>query len=182
MKETDTIKVRDKMFRIYMKEDEIRQIVRQTAANVSNDLRDKNPLLVGTLTGAYIFMADLVRELDFDPESCFVKYTSYQGMKSTGKVQAVIPFPEKCRGRHVVIVEDIVDTGITMEAMLDELRKLEPAGIYIVSFLFKPDAFKKNFKIDYIGKSVPNDFIIGYGLDYDDFGRSFKNIYSVIEN
>ena len=126
-----------------------------------------------------MFMTDLARALDFDAETYFVKYSSYSGMNSTGVVKSELPFPQKCRGRHVVIVEDIVDTGITMDAMLTELQKMEPAGISIASYLFKPDSFKKNFKIDYIGRSIPNDFILGYGLDYDNFGRFYKDIYVV---
>ena len=124
-----------------------------------------------------MFMADLARAMNFDAETYFVKYTSYQGMESSGKVRTELPFPKKCRGRHVVIVEDIVDTGLTMEAMLQSLQELEPASVSIASFLFKPDSFQKNFKIDYIGRSIPNDFILGYGLDYDNYGRCYRDIY-----
>lgn len=175
------IQVHDKKFKLYMPEQEIQQVVKQVASNISRDLKDKNPLFCPTLTGAFMFMTDLARALDFDAETYFVKYSSYSGLNSTGIVKSHLPFPEKCRGRHVVIVEDIVDTGITMDAMLNELRKMEPAGIYIATFFFKPDSFKKNFKIDYIGRSIPNDFILGYGLDYDNFGRFYKDVY-VIEN
>ena len=173
------ITVHDKQFELYMSEAEIQTEVKRVASEISNDLRDKNPLFCPTLTGSFMFFTDLVRALDFDAEAYFVKYTSYSGMSSTGNVKKELPFPEKCRGRHVVIVEDIVDTGVTMEAMLGELRKFEPAGIYIASFLFKPDSFKKNFKIDYIGRSIPNDFILGYGLDYDNLGRFYRDIYVV---
>lgn len=175
------ITVNDRQFKLYMPESEIQDIVRRVASEISRDLRDKNPIFCPTLTGAYVFMADLARALDFDAETCFVKYSSYSGMKSTGTVSTDLPFPAKCRGRHVVIVEDIVDTGITMDAVLGELRKLEPAGIYIASFLFKPDSFKKNFKIDYIGRSISNDFIVGYGLDYDNYGRFYRDIYVVAD-
>ena len=173
------ITVHDKQFELYMPEAEIQREVSRVASEISRDLRDKNPLFCPTLTGSFMFFADLVRALDFDAEVCFVKYTSYSGMSSTGKVKTEMPFPQKCKGRYVVIVEDIVDSGITMETMLSELRKLEPAGIYIASFLFKPDSFKKNFKIDYIGRSIPNDFILGYGLDYDNLGRFYRDIYVV---
>ena len=173
------ITVHDKQFELYMTEAEIQQDVNRVATEISRDLKDKNPLFCPTLTGAFMFMTDLARALDFDAETYFVKYSSYSGMSSTGKVKSELPFPQKCRGRHVVIVEDIVDTGITMEAMLEELRKMEPAGIYIASFLFKPNSFKKNFKVDYIGRSIPNDFILGYGLDYDNFGRFYRDIYVV---
>ena len=164
-----------------MTEAEIQREVKRVAGEISRDLRDKNPLFVPVMTGAFIFMADLARTLDFDAEVSFVKYRSYCGMSSTGKVTAEVPFPQKCKGRHVVIVEDIVDTGIAMAAMIEELKKLEPASISIASFLFKPGNFKKDFKIDYIGKSIPNDFILGYGLDYDDYGRFYRDIY-VVQN
>lgn len=175
------ITVHDKNFKLYMPEAEIKAVVDEVAQRISHDLKDKNPLFCPTLTGAFMFMTDLARALDFDAETYFVKYSSYSGMSSTGHVRADLPFPAKCKGRHVVIVEDIVDTGITMEAMLAELQKLEPAGIYIASFFFKPGSFTKNFKIDYIGRPIPNDFILGYGLDYDNFGRFYKDVY-VVEN
>lgn len=175
------ITVHDKQFRLYMTEQEIRDAVTRVASEISRDLGDKKPLFCPVLTGSYMFMSDLARALDFDAEMCFVKYSSYSGMSSTGVVKTVIPFPDKCRGRHVVIVEDIIDSGVTMETMLSELRKKEPAGVSIATFLFKPDAFVKDFKIDYVGRSIPNDFIVGYGLDYDDKGRSYKDIYVVSE-
>lgn len=173
------IRIHDRSFGMYMPETEIKEVVNCVAKQISRDLKDKNPLFCSTLTGSYMFMSDLARSLDFDAEICFVKYTSYKGMSSTGKVSSDLPFPAKCKGRHVVIVEDIVDTGITMEAMLDELRKLEPASISIATFFFKPDSFTKNFKIDYIGRSIPNDFIVGYGMDYDGYGRMYKDVYVV---
>lgn len=173
------ITVHDRHFKLYLKEEDIQSDVRRVAAEISRDLKDKNPLFCPTLTGSFMFMTDLARALDFDAETYFVKYSSYSGMNSTGVVKSELPFPQKCRGRHVVIVEDIVDTGITMDAMLTELQKMDPAGISIASYLFKPDSFKKNFKIDYIGRSIPNDFILGYGLDYDNFGRFYKDIYVV---
>lgn len=173
------IKVNDKEFKLYLSEAEIQKDVNRVAAEISRDLGDKNPLFCPVLSGSFMFMADLARALDFDAETSFVKYSSYSGMSSTGKVKTIIPFPEKCRGRHVVIVEDIIDSGVSMEAMLGELAKLEPAQVYIATFLFKPEAFKKNFKIDYIGRLIPNDFIVGYGLDFDEFGRFYKDIYVV---
>ena len=170
------IKVHDRHFKLYMSEAEIQQSVKRVAAEISLDLADKDPLFCPTLIGSFMFMADLAKALDFDAETEFVKYSSYQGMNSTGVVRSHLPFSEKCRGRHVVIVEDIVDTGNTMEAMLKELEKFEPAGVYIATFLFKPDSFKKDFKIDYIGRSIPNDFILGYGLDYDGRGRFYRDV------
>lgn len=171
------VTVNGKQFGLYMSEAEIKETVATVAANISRDLRDKNPIFCPSLTGAFMFMADLARALDFDAETCFVKYSSYSGMSTTGCVKRDLPFPAKCRGRHVVIVEDIVDTGITMDAMLSDLAKLEPERIYIASFFFKPGSFQKDFKIDYIGRSIPNDFIVGYGLDYDGYGRMLKEVY-----
>lgn len=173
------ITVHDKQFELYMPEAEIQREVSRVASEISRDLRDKNPLFCPTLTGSFMFFSDLVRALDFDAEVCFVKYTSYSGMSSTGRVKAELPFTERCSGRNVVIVEDIVDSGVTMETMLAELGRFEPASVYIASFLFKPESFKGNFKIDYIGCSIPNDFILGYGLDYDNLGRFYRDIYVV---
>lgn len=174
---TSMITIHDSDFELYMTEAEIRQVVGRVASEISADLKGMNPLFCPTLTGSFMFMSDLAKSLSFDAEVCFVKYSSYIGMGSTGVVSCQLGFPDKCRGRHVVIVEDIIDTGITMEAMLGELSKKEPAGIYIATFLFKPGSFQKNFKINYIGRSIPNDFIVGYGMDYDDYGRFYKDVY-----
>lgn len=175
------ITVHDKRFRLYMPESEILAEVKRVAQEISRDLKGKDPIFCPTLTGAFMFMTDLARELDFDARIRFVKFSSYSGMASTGKVNNELVFPEKCRGSHVVIVEDIVDTGLTMDSMLKELAKLEPASVRIATFFFKPDSFQKDFKIDYIGRSIPNDFIVGYGLDYDDLGRFYRDIYVVDE-
>lgn len=178
---TKNITVNDRQFKPYLTASEIDAIVDNVASRISADLKGKNPLFCATLTGAFMFMSDLAKKLDFDADICFIKYSSYSGMKTTGKVTTDLPFPEKCRGRHVVIVEDIIDTGITMDAVIGELKRLEPAGICVATLLFKPGSFKKNFKIDYIGRSIPNDFIAGYGMDYNDYGRFYKEIY-VVEN
>ena len=175
------ISIHDKLFDIYMTQAEIQSEVARVAREISRDLGDKNPIFCPTLTGSFMFMSDLARALDFDADICFVKYTSYQGMHSSGVVSTDLPFPSRCDGRHVVIVEDIIDTGCTIDAMLGQLQKLNPVGIHIASFLFKPGCFKKNFKIDYIGRSIPNDFIVGYGMDYNDYGRFYKDIYKVCE-
>ncbi len=175
------IKVHDKEFRLFIPEIEIKSIVSRMAQEISRDMKDKEPLFVATLTGAYMFMSDLARALNFDAEVCFAKYTSYSGMRSTQQVKSALPFPEKCRGRHVVIVEDIVDTGITMEAMLEALKAKEPASIAIATMLFKPGSFQKDFKIDYIGRSIPDSFVVGYGMDYDNMGRSYGEIYTLAE-
>lgn len=175
------IKVHDKYFRLYMPEHEIQEAVERVAQQISRDYADKSPILCPVLTGSYLFAADLTRYLSFDPEVRFVRYTSYSGMNSSGVVQAHLPFPERCRGRHVIIVEDIVDSGICMDYMIAELQKLQPASIAVCTFFFKPGNFEKSFKIDYCGKSIPNDFIVGYGLDYDDYGRTYRDVYILDE-
>lgn len=177
----ERITVLDKKFRRYMSDSEIQACVKRVAEEMSRDLKGKDPILCPVLTGSYMFVADLTRYLDFDPQVSFVRYSSYAGTQSTGHVKAVLGFGEKCRGRDVVIVEDIVDSGISMAYMLAELRKLEPASIRICTFFFKPGNFQKDFKIDYIGKSIPNDFILGYGLDYDGMGRTYRDIYVLDE-
>lgn len=173
----EKIQVHDKQFRRYMPADEIQAAVRRVAAEISRDYRGRNPIICPVLTGSFMFATDLVRSLDFDAEVSFVRYTSYQGMSSTGQVKRLLGFSDSCRGRDVIIVEDIIDTGISMEFMVEQLRALEPSSIALCTFFFKPGKFQKNYKIDYIGKSIPDDFILGYGLDYDGMGRTYPEVY-----
>lgn len=173
------IQVLDHVFRLYMSAEEIQMTVRRVAAEISRDFKSKNPIICPVLTGSYMFAADLTRALEFDADVVFVRYSSYQGMSSTGQVKKVLGFPEKCKGRDVLIVEDIIDSGMTMEKMVEWLQALDPASISICTFFFKPGNFVRNYKIDYIGKSIPNDFILGYGLDYDGFGRTYPEVYVV---
>lgn len=172
-----TIQVLDKWFRLYMSAEEIQAAVTRVAREISRDYENKRPVICPVLTGSFMFAADLVRMLDFDADVAFVRYSSYAGLSSTGQVREVLGFPEKCKGRDVIIVEDIVDSGITMEKVTEKLRTLEPASIAICTFFFKPGNFQKNYKIDYIGRSIPNDFIVGYGLDYDGAGRTYPEVY-----
>ena len=177
----DKIQVLDKHFKMYIPESEIQEIVRRLAAEIAHDFKGKRPLLCPILTGSFMFAADLIRELDLDSKVAFVRYASYMGLQSTGQVQELMGFPGDCRGRDVIIIEDIIDTGISMEYMLQQLQNLKPASISICAFLYKPNSFRKNYKIDYIGKSIPNDFIVGYGLDYDGMGRTYRDIYVLDE-
>lgn len=175
----DKIQVKDRIFKMYMPEAEIQKCVKSVADRISEDYRSRKPILCPVLTGSYLFVADLTRYIEFDAEVSFVRYSSYDGMSSTGKVKKILGFPEKCKGRDVVIVEDIVDSGLSMRYMIGELKKLEPASIAICTFFFKPGNFKENFKIDYVGREIPNDFIVGYGLDYDGVGRTYRDVYIV---
>ena len=175
------IQVHDKTFKLYMSDVEIQKEVKRVAAELSRDFKGKDVILCPVLTGSYLFAADLTRYMDFDPELAFVRYSSYAGMQSTGHAKAVLGFPERCRGRHVVIVEDVVDTGETVSQMLEDIKPLEPASVSVCAFFFKPGSFRKSYKVDYIGRSIPDDFIVGYGLDYDGEGRTYKDVYSIAE-
>ena len=173
------MKVKDKEFEVYITEAEIAEVVERLAARINADYAGKHPLICPVLTGSFLFVADLVRHLKMECEVEFVKYTSYEGMHSTGKVQAVLPFPASVKGREVIVVEDIIDTGISMNYMLRELAKLEPASVKVCSLLLKPGCFRGGFEVDYVGKEIGDDFIVGYGLDYDGEGRMLKEIYRV---
>ncbi len=176
-----TIQVGDKKFKLYLSKAEIHQIVSQLAKRISNDLRDENPLFLAVLNGSFIFVADLMRELDFDAEISFVKMSSYLGTKSTGNVEQLIGINESIENRTIVVLEDIIDTGISMEAMLQQLKTYNPKSIHLCTFLFKPGKFVKNYHIRYIGKEIGDDFIVGYGLDYDGKGRKYSQIYTICQ-
>ena len=173
------MKVKDKEFEAYITEAELAEVVERLAGRISADYAGRHPLICPVLTGSFLFAADLVRRLDVECEVEFVKYTSYEGMHSTGNVRGLLPFPEKARDREVIIVEDIVDTGISMNHMLHELAKLRPASVKVCSLLLKPGCFRGGFVVDYVGKEIGDDFIVGYGLDYDGEGRMLKEIYKV---
>ena len=173
----EKIQVLDKRFRMYMPEAEIQDIVRRMAADISRDYKGRNPILCPILTGSFMFAADLMRELEIDANVSFVRYSSYLGMATTGSVKELMGFPKDCRARDVIIIEDIIDSGISMEFILEQLKLQKPSSISICAFLFKPGSFKKHYKIEYIGKEIPDDFIVGYGLDYDGMGRTYRDIY-----
>ena len=175
------MKVRDKNFKPYMSGKEIADIVASLAKQLNNDLRDKDPLFLGVLNGSFIFASDLLRAIDFDAQISFIKMSSYSGTSTTGTVKQLIGINEDLTGRTLVIVEDIVETGISMEKLLAMLREKNPADIKICTLFFKPGKFQKDFKIDYIGKSIGDDYIVGYGFDYNGYGRNLDQIY-VIDN
>ncbi len=175
------MKVRDKYFKPYMSGKEIADIVASLAKQLNHDLRDKDPLFLGVLNGSFIFASDLLRAIDFDAQISFIKMSSYSGTSTTGTVKQLIGINEDLTGRTLVIVEDIVETGISMEKLLAMLREKNPADIKICTLFFKPGKFQKDFKIDYIGKSIGDDYIVGYGFDYNGYGRNLDQIY-VIDN
>ena len=170
----------DKTFETSITEAEIKERVKAVAAAISRDMAGKNPLLLGVLNGAFIFAADLMREMTIPCEISFVKLASYQGTTSTGKVHEVIGINEDLTGRTVVIVEDIVESGQTMLRMTEALGTRQPASVQICTLFFKPERLQEDLKLDYVAFEIPNDFIVGYGLDYDQQGRGLKDIYSLV--
>lgn len=175
------IKVRDKEFSLFIKFEEIDTAIAKVASGINKDLKGLEPLFLVILNGAFMFAADLFKKIDIDCEISFVKLASYTGTQTTSKVKELIGLNENIKGRTIVIVEDIVDTGITMESLINQLQEREVKEVRIATLLFKPDAFIKDYNIDYIGMEIPNDFIVGYGLDYDGHARNYKDIYKIIE-
>ena len=175
------VKIKDKTFQTFISEAEIKERVKQLAAQISHDMEGKNPLFLGVLNGAFIFAADLMREMTIPCEISFVKLASYQGTISTGKIKEVFGINEDLTGRTVVIVEDIVDTGATMKNMIESLGTRNPASIHICTLFVKPDKLEEPLDIEYAAFEIPNDFIVGYGLDYDQAGRGLKEIYTLYE-
>ena len=175
------IQILDREFELSIPFATIDASIEKMSHKINAELADKNPLMICVLNGSFMFAADLMKKLDFPCEISFVKLASYQGTSTTGKVKELIGLNEDIKGRTVVILEDIVDTGITIEMIKDQLRALEPADIKTATLLFKPEACKKDTTLDYIGMEIPNDFIVGYGLDYDGYGRNLADIYTVVE-
>lgn len=179
MKEIVTIK--DKQFEKFIEFQQIQAAIHEIARKIDNDLRDKNPIFVAVLNGAFMFAGELMKEVSIPCEITFVRLASYQGTSTTNKVQEVLGLNESIENRTVVIVEDIVDSGNTMIALQKELNKLNPKEIKIATLLLKPDALKQDVDLDYVALEIPNDFIVGYGLDYDGYGRNLKDIYKISE-
>jgi hypoxanthine phosphoribosyltransferase len=176
------IKVKDKEFELSITAAFIDEAVQKIAAEINRDYEGKDPLFISILNGSFIFAADLMRKITIPCQISFVKFSSYSGMASTKDVKELIGLNEDINGRHLIVVEDIVDTGLTIDRLLQDLKKFKPASVKLASFLFKKEAFKKNFKIDYLGITIPNEFVIGYGLDYDGYGRNLPDIYKMVES
>lgn len=173
------IKLKDKYFEVFLSAQEISQRNSQLGQAISNDFEGKELLVIGVLNGSYVFMADLCRYIDLPLAATFIKVSSYSGIESTGLVRSILGLEEKIEGKSVLIVEDIVDTGISMNYLLKALYELKPATISIATLLHKPDAFQFNYALDYVGFEIPNKFVVGYGLDYDGLGRNLPDIYQL---
>ena len=174
------VTILDKTFETSIPEAEIQQRVKAVAARINEDFAGKTPLLLAVLNGAFVFAADLVREITIPCELSFVKLASYQGTTSTGTIKEVIGINEDLTDRHVIIVEDIVDTGQTMKRMLETLGTRHPASISICTLLVKPEKLQVPLDVKYCALEIPNDFIVGYGLDYNQQGRGLRDIYTLI--
>lgn len=176
------VKIKDKTFQTSIPESEIKSRVKAVAEQINHDLADKNPLLLAVLNGSFIFAADLMRELTIPCEISFVKMASYEGTSSTGNVRQLLGLNASLEGRTVVIVEDIIESGLTMKSMLETLHTHNPAAVHICTLLLKPEKLEVPLDIDYVAFRIPNDFILGYGLDYDQQGRQLKDIYTLKED
>lgn len=173
------IQVRDKKFQPFLKADEIKEQILRMAGEINADYEGKRPLFVAILNGSFMFAADLFRELTIEAEICFIKLASYKGTRSTGNVITSIGLDESIKGRHVVIVEDIIDTGKTLHAFLPQLIDQQPASLKIAALLNKPTAMVHQLEINYLGFKVEDKFLVGYGLDYDGLGRNISEIYQL---
>lgn len=176
----NTIEIKDKRFSISISSEEIQKEVARVASEINRDFAGKNPLFLSVLNGAFMFTADLMKQITIPCEVSFVKLASYQGITTTGVIKEVFGINEDISDRIIVIIEDIVDTGFTMQRLLESLGTRGPREIHIASLLLKPDKLQVDLDVEYVAMRIPNDFIVGYGLDYDGFGRNYPDIYTIV--
>lgn len=177
----DIIKIKDKEFSLFLSQQQIETAIDNIAKKIEKDLAGSDPLFVAVLNGSFMFASELMKRINIPAEITFVKLSSYSGTSTTGNIKEIIGLTDSIENRTVVIIEDIVDTGNTIEKIITELGEQKPKEIKISTLLFKPDALKKQVKLDYVALEIPSDFIVGYGLDYDGYGRNLPNIYKVVE-
>ena len=177
------VKLFDKEFRLYIPDTEIFSAEKRIAEDINIKFKDKNPLFISILNGSFMFATEVFKRITLnDAEISFVKLSSYLGTSSTGKVKKIIGLKENIEGRYVIILEDIIETGITIKKSIELLKSKKPAGVYIATLLLKPDKLKVPLNIDYTGFNISDNFIVGHGLDYNQRGRNFTNIYQEIQN
>ncbi|MCE7055741.1 hypoxanthine phosphoribosyltransferase [Algoriphagus sp. AGSA1] len=173
------MRIKEKEFQVYLSAGEITQRLKELGLEITRDFKGKDLIVVGVLNGSFIVLADLCRQINLPMTTSFIKISSYSGTESTGKVRAVLGLEENIEGKNILIVEDIIDTGISMDYLIKALSEHKPAKISIATLLHKPDAFQFNYAIDYVGFEIPNKFVVGYGLDYDGLGRNLPDIYQL---
>jgi hypoxanthine phosphoribosyltransferase len=174
-------KIHDKEFELFIPNARISEVVSEMAARISRDLAGRDVIFMGILNGAFMFAAELIKQITPDCQITFLKLASYAGTSSTGTVKRLIGINEDIKDKTVVILEDIVDTGITLENIIKQLKGYEPREIRVATLLLKPDAYLKDIKVDYVGIKIPNDFVVGFGLDYKGYGRNLPDIYRVVD-
>ena len=177
----DLVKVKDKTFRPFISSEKIDVRIDEMAAQINDDLKDDDLLFIGVLNGSFMFVADLYRRIDLNSQISFLKLSSYDGMESSGNIRRLIGLNEDLRGKTVVVIEDIIDTGETLQGIISDLGEKGAKAIKVVTLLLKPDAYEGSYDIDYVGFEIPNDFVVGYGLDYDGFGRNLDSVYALAE-
>ena len=177
-----TIQVKDREFEVFLKEEDIQKEIKRVAAEINRDYEGKEPLFLCILNGSFMFAADLLKDVSIPCNVSFVKVSSYQGTDTTGNVKELMGLQEDVEGRHIIIVEDIVDTGYTMRDVLDSLAEKKAASVQVCALLCKPDKLKVDINLKYLAMNIPNGFIVGYGLDYDGFGRNSRDIYKIVKD
>ena len=176
-----TIQIKDKKFALSIDAQSIQKEVTRVANEINQDLKNESPIFISVLNGSFMFTSDLMKQINIPSKITFVKLASYEGVSSTGVIKEVVGLSEDIQGKTVVIVEDIVDTGLTMQRLLETLGTRNPKAIHIATLLVKPDKLQVELDIKYCAMSIPNDFIVGYGLDYDGYGRNYPDIYTLAE-
>jgi len=177
----EIIQVDDRQFRLYIRRNKIEKEVARIAEEIHRDLAGKDPIFMGILNGAFMFAGDLLKQLDFPCQVTFLKLASYSGTGTTGTVKQLIGINRELKDRVVVVLEDIVDTGITLETIIRQLSGYQPAEVRVATFLHKPEATVRKVMLDYVGMTIPNEFVVGYGLDYNGYGRNLREIYQVVD-
>ena len=175
------IDVLDKQFELLIPQEQLSERINEIARQINEEYEGRNPLFIAILNGSFIFAADLIREIDIPSEISFIKLSSYASLQSTGQIRELIGLQKNIFKREIILVDDIVDSGNTMKWLIEHLQELGPTSIEVVSLLVKPEALSNKIKIAYTGFEIPNKFVVGYGLDYDGYGRNFKDIYQLVE-
>ncbi len=176
------VQVLDKTFKVSISSESIQREISRIAKDINKDLADKNPVFLAILNGAFMFASDLFKQLDIPAQISFLKLASYSGISSTGHVKQLIGLNQDIKDRVVVVLEDIVDTGVTLDTIVRQLAGYQPSKVLVATLLHKPEATIRPVRLDYVGFTIPNEFIVGFGLDYDGYGRNLADIYTLVKS